>query len=170
MPHTCPTCPRTDFHRHCRHCGAMSSSHDNMCFKCKKPRPHGALLSAEEARATAADLDDTGPPDLPRLLFLEAKERASKQATIDKDLSVGDPAFVEVPVERLTGAAHATAAAGRIKEHVKASVPRFNAGMPSKDTTQVSVVDADGCRSVHQRFGVSGLLAVADGQRHHDGR
>jgi gamma-glutamyltranspeptidase/glutathione hydrolase len=77
--------------------------------------------------------------------YLRVVAEAMKQATIDKDLSVGDPAFVEVPVERLTGAAHATAAAGRIKERVKASVPRFNAGMPSKDTTQVSVVDAEGC-------------------------
>ena len=77
--------------------------------------------------------------------YLRVVAEAMKRATIDKDRYVGDPRFVDVPVERLTGKAHAAALAAEIRDGVKAEVPRFNAGgTPAADTTHVSVVDAEG--------------------------
>jgi len=87
-----------------------------------------------------------------------------KRATIDKDRHVGDPKFVDVPVDRLTGKDHAAAGAGEIRAGVKADVPRFNGGgTPARDTTHVSVIDADGnCVTMTHSLGMpSGV--VTDG-------
>jgi gamma-glutamyltranspeptidase / glutathione hydrolase len=92
--------------------------------------------------------------------YLRVVAEAMKVVTVDKDAHVGDPAFVDVPVERLTSSAHAAAAAKRIREGVKTSVPRFNGGMPSKDTTQVSVIDGEGnCVTMTHSLGMpSGVV------------
>ena len=69
---------------------------------------------------------------------------AMKRATIDKDAFVGDPDFVDVPVERLTGVAHARDLALSIKRGERAHVPRAGAGGESAHTTHISVIDSDG--------------------------
>ena len=85
---------------------------------------------------------------------------AMKRATIDKDRHVGDPKFVDVPVDRLTSKTYGAAMADEIRAGRRADVPRFNAGAPSKDTTHVSVVDADGnCVTMTHSLGMpSGVI------------
>ncbi len=92
--------------------------------------------------------------------YLRVVCEAMKRATVDKDRHVGDPAFFEVPVEKLTSKDYATEMARDIKAGVKANVPRFNSGFESKDTTQVSVVDRDGnCVTMTHSLGMpSGVI------------
>lgn len=95
--------------------------------------------------------------------YLRVVSEAMKRATIDKDLHVGDPKFVDVPIDRLNAKDYARTMAEEIRKGVKASVPRFNSGAPRKDTTQVSVIDKDGnCVSMTHSLGMpSGV--VTDG-------
>ncbi|MBP2300501.1 gamma-glutamyltransferase [Azospirillum picis] len=67
---------------------------------------------------------------------------AMKRMTIDKDRYMGDPAYVEVPVERLTSKAYARDLADSIRAGERASVTRLDKS--SRDTTHVSVIDAHG--------------------------
>src|SRR5262249_1858402 len=72
-----------------------------------------------------------------------------------------DPKFVDVPVDRLTGKAYAAALAAEIRAERKADVPRFDGGgTPSRDTTHVSVVDAEGnCVTMTHSLGMpSGVI------------
>lgn len=74
--------------------------------------------------------------------YIRVVAEAMKIATADKDAKVGDPRFVDVPVEQLTSKEYAAAKADQIRRGQKAAVPRFNAGgAESKNTTQVTVVD-----------------------------
>jgi gamma-glutamyltranspeptidase/glutathione hydrolase len=68
---------------------------------------------------------------------------AMKVATADKDAHVGDPAFVDVPVDRLTDKAYARARADAIRSGAKAHVPRLDRA-ESPHTTHISVIDKDG--------------------------
>jgi gamma-glutamyltranspeptidase/glutathione hydrolase len=93
--------------------------------------------------------------------YIRIVAEAMKRATIDKDRYVGDPRFVDVPVDRLTGKEYAAALAGEIRAGGKADVARFNAGgSPSRDTTHVSVIDADGsCVTMTHSLGMpSGVI------------
>lgn len=92
--------------------------------------------------------------------YIRTVAEAMKRATADKDGFVGDPRFVEVPVARLLSDAHAAAAAAAIRAGEKVSVPRFGAGLPSRDTTQISLVDAaGGCVSMTHSLGMpSGVV------------
>lgn len=86
---------------------------------------------------------------------------AMKRATIDKDLHLGDPAFVDVPLERILSKAHAAAAASAIRAGEKLDVPRLNPEpVVPRDTTHVSVVDAQGnCVSLTHSLGMpSGVI------------
>ncbi|MEM7404599.1 MAG: gamma-glutamyltransferase [Pseudomonadota bacterium] len=75
--------------------------------------------------------------------YIRVVSEAMKIATADKDAHVGDPAFLEVPIDRLTSKDYAAAAAERIRAGEKHHVSRI--GMPEpKDTTHVAVVDSDG--------------------------
>lgn len=75
--------------------------------------------------------------------YLRVVAEAMKIATADKDGHVGDPAFYDVPIERLTSKAHAAEAAARIRAGEKHHVERI--GMEeSKQTTHVAVIDAQG--------------------------
>jgi gamma-glutamyltranspeptidase/glutathione hydrolase len=69
---------------------------------------------------------------------------AMKWMTIDKDAHMGDPDFVDVPLERLLSAAHAEALAARIRAGEKAHVPRAEEPRDPPDTTVVCVVDGEG--------------------------
>jgi len=92
--------------------------------------------------------------------YLRVVCEAMKRATVDKDRHVGDPAFIDVPIERLTSKAYAAETVRDITAGVKVDVPRFNAGFESKDTTQVSVVDRDGnCVTMTHSLGMpSGVI------------
>lgn len=92
--------------------------------------------------------------------YLRVVCEAMKQATIDKDAHIGDPAFVTVPMERLLSKAYAAEVADRIRRGDKADVPRFSPDGPSKDTTQLCVTDHDGnCVSMTHSLGMpSGVV------------
>lgn len=76
--------------------------------------------------------------------YIRVVGEAMKRATADKDAHVGDPAFVEVPVARLTDTRYAADMAAAIRRGDRARVARLAAGRESANTTHVSVVDADG--------------------------
>jgi gamma-glutamyltranspeptidase / glutathione hydrolase len=93
--------------------------------------------------------------------YIRIVAEAMKRATVDKDRHVGDPKFVDVPLDRLTGKEYAAALAAEIRERRKADVPRFNmAGSRSRDTTHVSVIDAEGsCVTMTHSLGMpSGVI------------
>ena len=93
--------------------------------------------------------------------YVRVVAEAMKRATIDKDRHVGDPKFVEVPVDRLVGKAYAKDLAEEIRAGRKADVARFNAGgAVSRDTTHVSVIDRDGdCVTMTHSLGMpSGVI------------
>lgn len=124
-------------------------------------RPPGGGVVLAEMLAILENFDLSGfghnTPD-----YIVAVAEAMKRATIDKDRHVGDPRFVEVPVERLTSKDYAREAAREIKAGRKAEVVRLPDLVPT-DTTQVSVVDGDGnCVSMTHSLGMpSGV--VTDG-------
>ena len=74
--------------------------------------------------------------------YIRVVAEAMKRSTIDKDAHVGDPEFVQVPVDRLTDKAYARQMADAIKRGEQAHVVRVQ--QEAADTTQVSVVDRDG--------------------------
>lgn len=77
--------------------------------------------------------------------YIRVVSEAMKIATADKDMKVGDPRFVDVPVAMLTSKPYAAELAARIRRGEKAHVPRFNSGgAESKHTTQVTAVDEHG--------------------------
>lgn len=84
-----------------------------------------------------------GGPDMNTPEYIRVVSEAMKRATIDKDRHVGDPAFVDVPVARLTDKAYASGLADEIRRGVTARVPRLGAA-ESPNTTHVSVVDGEG--------------------------
>ncbi|WP_227460741.1 gamma-glutamyltransferase [Cupriavidus pauculus] len=68
-----------------------------------------------------------------------------KQATVDKDRHIGDPAYVDVPLDALLSAERATATADAIRSGHRVAVTRVNPGHAvPRDTTHLSVVDRDG--------------------------
>ncbi|MEW9617672.1 gamma-glutamyltransferase [Shinella sp. S4-D37] len=72
-----------------------------------------------------------------RILF-----EAMKRMTIDKDAHMGDPAYVDVPYEKLLSRDHAVALAASIKAGERANVARLDRSQ--RDTTHISVIDKDG--------------------------
>jgi len=92
--------------------------------------------------------------------YIRVVAEAMKAATRDKDLFIGDPSFVDVPTERLISKAHCADIADGIKRGEKAEVTRFNAALPSKETTQVTIRDAEGnCVSMTHSLGMpSGVI------------
>jgi gamma-glutamyltranspeptidase/glutathione hydrolase len=87
--------------------------------------------------------------------YIRVVAEAMKIATADKDAKVGDPRFVEVPLDELSSKQYAARKAEAIKRGDKAHVPRFNAGgAESPHTTQVCVVDEHGnCVSMTHTLG-----------------
>ncbi|MFT4729493.1 MAG: gamma-glutamyltranspeptidase/glutathione hydrolase [Granulosicoccus sp.] len=75
--------------------------------------------------------------------YIRIVTEAMKRATSDKDNFVGDPAFFDVPVERLCEKGYAEELAESIRLGERASVERYATAESSK-TTHVSVVDKQG--------------------------
>lgn len=77
--------------------------------------------------------------------YIRVVAEAMKMATSDKDNHVGDPAFVDVPVARLTDKAYAKTLAERIRAGDRAHVERLNDKIAeAAQTTHVCVVDVEG--------------------------
>jgi gamma-glutamyltranspeptidase/glutathione hydrolase len=108
---------------------------------CSSAPPGGGLLLIEMLNILeSADLRSLGHNTPDYLCFLA---EVMKAAAFDKEHSVGDPAFVDVPVDRLTSKCHARKIAGHIARGDRISVARLQTP-ESMDTTQVCVVDSDG--------------------------
>ena len=67
---------------------------------------------------------------------------AMKRMTIDKDQFMGDPAYVDVPVERLTSQSYAAERAAEIRRGERVQVKRLDRSQ--RETTHISVVDRNG--------------------------
>ncbi len=76
--------------------------------------------------------------------YIRTVAEAMKIATVDKDAHVGDPRFVDVPLDRLLSKPYAAECAGRIARGEKTHVPRLVKGADQKETTQLCVVDGQG--------------------------
>ena len=74
--------------------------------------------------------------------YIRTVAEAMKHATRDKDEHVGDPAFVDVPLDRLTSKEYAAGLAGQIEDGARATVTRYSNESP--DTTHIVVADAEG--------------------------
>ncbi len=68
---------------------------------------------------------------------------AMKRMTIDKDRHLGDPAYVDVPVQKLLSRDYCGALAEQIRRGERAEVARLRDNS-SRDTTHVSVIDGKG--------------------------
>ena len=88
--------------------------------------------------------------------YIATVSEAMKIATVDKDTKVGDPSFVDVPMDELTSKDYASAMAERIRRGEKTHVIRLNAGgEESKDTTHICAVDSVGnCVSLTHSIGM----------------
>lgn len=75
--------------------------------------------------------------------YIRTVSEAMKAATADKDRYVGDPAFVDVPLERLCSREYARGRADAIRRGERFRVERLGI-RESSGTTHVSVVDHDG--------------------------
>jgi gamma-glutamyltranspeptidase/glutathione hydrolase len=94
--------------------------------------------------------------------YIVTVAEAMKRATIDKDALLGDPAFVDVPLEMLLDPGRARELADGIRRGDRADVVRLPEPVP-RDTTHVSVIDAEGnCVAMTHSLGApSGV--VTDG-------
>ena len=97
--------------------------------------------------------------------YIATVSEAMKIATIDKDEYVGDPRFVNVPMERLLSSDYARERAHAIKNGDIAHVPRFGDGVESRDTTHICAVDGAGnCVSLTHSLGMpSGVVTAGLG-------
>lgn len=92
--------------------------------------------------------------------YIATVSEAMKIATVDKDLHVGDPNFVNVPLDDLTSKSYAKSQAEAIQQGEKKHVPRMQAGQESKDTTHVCTADEFGnCVTLTHTLGMpSGVV------------
>ncbi len=104
------------------------------------PPPAGGIMIAEMLRILDRfDLIATGH-NSPETIRIMAE--AMKIAGRDKDELIGDPDFVEPPIEHLLSDAYADACAKRIRSGEKAGLSRVAAD--AANTTTISCVDAGG--------------------------
>ncbi|MFQ6185944.1 gamma-glutamyltransferase [Sinorhizobium meliloti] len=95
--------------------------------------------------------------------YIAVVAETMKRATSDKERFIVDPDFIPVPIDRLLSKELAKDRAKAIAGGEIAHVTRFDASIPTKNTTHLSVVDANGgCVSMTHSLGApSGV--VTDG-------
>ncbi|MFV0295993.1 MAG: gamma-glutamyltransferase family protein [Hyphomicrobiaceae bacterium] len=77
--------------------------------------------------------------------YIATVAEAMKIATVDKDNKIGDPRFIDVPVDELISKIYAAPLAARIRSGEKTHVPRAKGrSKESPDTTPVLAVDENG--------------------------
>ena len=91
--------------------------------------------------------------------YIRVVSEAMKRATLDKEMFVGDPLFVDIPLEKLLSKKYALDIYNRIKLNERIFINRVTQ-MEPKDTTHVSVVDKDGnCVTMTHSLGMpSGVI------------
>ncbi len=124
-----------------RHCAPLWGSYRGLRIATNHPPGGGVMLIEMLNILENFDLAALGhnTPDYIRIVC-----EAMKRATVDKDAFVGDPAFVDVPVERLTSKTYAREAADAIERGEVVRVPRLGRTPEPANTTHVSVIDRDG--------------------------
>jgi len=76
--------------------------------------------------------------------YIQVVSEAMKYATLDKDLHIGDPEFIQVPVDELLSKNYAARLAKKIRAGERARVERLDRGGGCRDTTHICVVDRHG--------------------------
>ena len=91
--------------------------------------------------------------------YIRVVSEAMKRATLDKEMFVGDPLFVNVPLEKLLSKEYALGVSNRIKQNERTFINRVMQ-IESKDTTHVSVMDREGnCVTMTHSLGMpSGVI------------
>lgn len=97
--------------------------------------------------------------------YIALMAEALAYAYNDKRTRVGDPAFVDVPLEALLDKGYATELAGRIRAGEKAALNRLAQPKESTETTHVAVFDRDGnaFSMTHTLGAPSGVIPPATG-------
>ncbi len=85
---------------------------------------------------------ELGPANSAEAIQLQTE--AMRQAFIDRNRYLGDPAFLEMPLERLLSSEYADVVRARIVPGEAGFTPPFDPGPESPDTTHYSIVDAAG--------------------------
>ena len=86
--------------------------------------------------------------------YIATVSEAMKIATVDKDKYLGDPNFIEMPLEKLLSVEYAFDMAARIRRGEKTPVPRYKRAADNKDTTHVCTTDELGnCVSMTHSLG-----------------
>jgi gamma-glutamyltranspeptidase/glutathione hydrolase len=104
---------------------------------------------------------------MPQANWLHLWVEASRLAFYDRAALLGDPDFVDVPVDRLVSAEYAGAQALRVSPSQPLGLPAVAAAPEGTHTTHLSVVDRDGMaialtQSINVPFG-SGLVIPGTG-------
>ena len=91
--------------------------------------------------------------------YIRVVSEAMKRATLDKEMFVGDPLFVDIPLEKLLSKKYALDVSKNIELNVRTFINRVTQIEP-KDTTHVSVVDKAGnCVTMTHSLGMpSGVI------------
>jgi gamma-glutamyltranspeptidase/glutathione hydrolase len=95
--------------------------------------------------------------------FVKTWVEAMRHAYLDRNTLLGDPAFVKVPVARLTSKDYAAAIAARIRAEGRIASKDLAPGSPpheKPETTHYSVVDAAG-NAVAVTYTINGLFGAA---------
>jgi len=97
--------------------------------------------------------------------YLRTMAEALAFAYNDKRLEVGDPNFIDVPLDRLTDKTYAADLAARVTRGEAASIDRMAAAAESKDTTHVSTLDEHGnaLTMTHTLGAPSGVIVPGTG-------
>ena len=91
--------------------------------------------------------------------YIRVVSEVMKRATLDKELFVGDPLFVDIPLEKLLSKKYALGISKAIEQNERTLINRVTQKEP-KDTTHVSVVDKAGnCVTMTHSLGMpSGVI------------
>ncbi len=123
-----------------RHVDPLNFRYRDLELSTNQPPGGGIMLGQMLKTLEHFDLTGLGHNSVE---YIRVVAEAMKVATADKEQFVGDPAFVDVPTQRLLSDAHASATAASIRAGDRHSVERLGMPEPSH-TTQVAVIDASG--------------------------
>ena len=135
----------------------LQSSYRGMDIATNRPPGGGIMLLQMMNTLENFDLSGMGHNSSH---YIQTVCEVMKAATVDKEAHIGDPAFVDVPINRLISKQYATSLADRIKSGERMHVERFNPQTESPDTTHVAVIDAKGnCVTMTHSLGMpSGVI------------
>ena len=91
--------------------------------------------------------------------YIRIVSETMKRATLDKEMFVGDPLFIDVPLEKLLSKDYASEVSNKIKKNERTFINRVTQ-IESKNTTHVSVIDKEGnCVTMTHSLGMpSGVI------------